>query len=264
MITKRQLFIIIFGTDTKSGRNFDLILLWLIFISAGVVMLDSIPDLTQRQFLILQYIEYFLTAVFTIEYVVRILVYPKPLKYIFSFWGVIDLLSVLPTYLGLFFVGFHYLLIVRIFRLLRVFRILKLVRFNREAKILLDALRASSYKIGVFLVSVLAIATFMGTIMYVLEGGEQGYNSIPQSIYWAIVTITTVGYGDVVPQTILGKMVSSFAMIMGYAIIAVPTGIVTVELSQGWKNTKECKNCHERVSENAKYCQECGEKLMDQ
>lgn len=263
MITRNRLYNIIFGTDTKAGREFDLVLLWIIFISAAVVMLDSLPDLDPESVQFLQNIEYVLTGIFTIEYIVRIAVCPKPSKYIFSFWGIIDVMSVLPTYLSLFFFGFHYLLIVRIFRLLRVFRILKLVRFNKEANILLVALKASSYKIGVFLVSVLAIATFMGTVMYVLEGGKEGYNSIPQSIYWAIVTITTVGYGDVVPQTILGKMVSSLAMIMGYAIIAVPTGIVTVELTQVKKSKRSCKACDEPVLDQAVFCHQCGERLEE-
>ena len=173
----------------------------------------------------------------------------------------IDLLSILPTYLSFFLVGYHYLLIVRIFRLLRVFRILKLVRFNNEAQVLLNALKDSLYKITIFLMAVLAIVTLLGTVMYVVEMNEEGFNSIPEAIYWAIVTVTTVGYGDMIPSTALGKFISSFAMIIGYAIIAVPTGIMTVGISKATNATKKCPKCRSRNPETASYCNQCGEKV---
>lgn len=207
------------------------------------------------------YVEIVFTVLFTIEYFVRIYISPKPLKYIFSFWGLIDFLSVIPTYLSLIFIGSHYLLVVRILRLLRVFRILRLVRFNKESAYLMSALKSSGYKIGIFLMSVLFLVTILGTVMYVVEGGQAGFVSIPQSIYWAIVTVTTVGYGDLVPHTVLGKFISSFAMMLGYAIIAVPTGIVTVEMSRSSPRFKSCLNCKQANDRDANYCKNCGEFL---
>ena len=197
---------IVFGTDTEMGRKFDLYLLWLILASVLVVMLESVPVLDARYDSEFEIIEWILTVFFTIEYLGRIWISPKPGKYIFSWWGMIDLLSILPTYISFFMVGYHYLIIVRIFRLLRVFRILKLVRFNNEAQMLLNALKASMYKITIFLTAVLAIVTLLGTVMYVVEMNEDGFNSIPEAIYWAIVTVTTVGYGDMIPASALGKI----------------------------------------------------------
>ena len=195
---------------------------------------------------------------FTFEYLLRIFISYKPIKYIFSFWGWIDFLSILPTWLSLIIAGYHYFLIVRIFRLLRVFRILKLARFNSESQVLFEALHSSIYKISIFLFSVVAIVTFMGTLMYVVEGGKEGFTSIPQSIYWAVVTVTTVGYGDMVPHTVVGKFISSFAMILGYAIIAVPTGIVTVALAKKDGSTKKCLSCNKSQSADAIFCNQCG------
>lgn len=258
MTIRRRLFQVIFETDTKGGKQFNIVLLWTILVSVMVVMLESIPEIGSKYYHILFPIELGITIIFTIEYILRIWISPKPFKYIFSFWGFIDLLSILPTLLSLIISGYHYLLIVRIFRLLRVFRIMKAARFTNEAQVLLDALKASSYKIGIFLMAVFAIITLMGTIMYVVEGGEKGFTSIPQSIYWAIVTITTVGYGDMVPHTVLGKFISSIAMIMGYAIIAVPTGIVTVEVAKTSKRIKQCSNCSQKVDITANYCNSCG------
>ena len=226
-MTKKDLYQIVFGTDTKAGKRFDVVLLWLILISIIIVMLESVPELGAKYAKLFFFVEWVLTILFTIEYLLRIYISHKPLKYIFSFWGLIDFLSILPTWLSLVYTGYHYFIIVRIFRLLRIFRVLKLVRFNNEAQVLIKALRASIYKISIFFLVVLSIVTFLGTLMYVVEGGEDGFSSIPQSIYWAIVTVTTVGYGDLVPHTVIGKFISSFAMIIGYAIIAVPTGIVT-------------------------------------
>jgi len=260
---REKLYHIVFGTDTKTGKRFDVVLLWVILLSVVVVMLESVPELDAKfdhEFWVLEWV---LTIIFTLEFILRIWISQKPFKYIFSLWGVIDLLSILPTYLSIFMVGYHYLLVVRIFRLLRIFRILKLVRFNSEAQVLLNALKSSMYKISIFLMAVLAIVTFMGTLMYVVEGGEDGFTSIPQSIYWAIVTVTTVGYGDMVPHTVLGKVISSFAMIMGYAIIAVPTGIVTVGIAKATNASEPCSHCGHKNVPGAKFCNYCGEELND-
>jgi voltage-gated potassium channel len=258
---RQRLYNIIFEHDKKAEKLFDVVLLWLILFSVFVVMIESIPEVNAIYFREFYVIEWILTILFTVEYAARIWSSPKPLKYIFSFWGLIDLLSILPTYLELLLPGYHYLLIVRIFRLLRVFRILKLVRFNREAQMLFHALRRSSHKIGVFLMTVLSVVTVLGTLMYVIEGGENGFTSIPASIYWAVVTVTTVGFGDIVPQTILGKFLSSISMIIGYSIIAVPTGIITVELSKNLANPKHCDECDYKNSSEANYCNQCGNLL---
>jgi voltage-gated potassium channel len=260
---RSKLFHIIFGTDTKAGKTFDVVLLWLILGSVLVVMLESIPQLHYKYLEVFTVLEYMFTFLFTIEYFLRIWTARKPMSYILSFWGVIDLLSIVPTYLSLFVVGSQYLVVVRIFRLLRVFRILKLGRFHRESRMLLEALRASNYRISVFLTAVLAIVTLLGTLMYVLEGGKEGFTSIPQSIYWAIVTVTTVGYGDMVPQTVIGKVISSFAMILGYSIIAVPTGIVSVEIAKAAKTARECTHCKTINELSAKYCNQCGFKFSE-
>jgi len=260
---RREAYHIIFESDTKGGRLFDIILLWLILLSVGVVIIESIPAYQSRYFSLFYHFEWAFTILFTIEYLLRVWSSPKPLKYIFSFWGLIDIISILPTYMDFIAPEYHYFLTVRIFRLLRVFRILKLVRFNREARLLLEAMRGSSYKIGVFLLTVISVITILGTLMYVVEGSESGFTSIPQSIYWAIVTVTTVGFGDIVPVTTLGKLLSSIAMIIGYSIIAVPTGIITVELSKGKAPLKRCVNCKNENPEGSQYCNQCGEKLSN-
>ena len=258
MTTRQHLFTIVFESDTKAGKRFDVLLLWSILFSILVAVLDSVPQLSEdfkREFYI---IEWVFTVLFSIEYLLRIYISPRPLRYIFSFWGLVDLLAILPGYISLFFFGYHYLLVVRIVRLLRVFRILKLVRFNREAATLARALKASAYKIGIFLSTVLIIVVLLGTVMYVVEGGENGFTSIPQSIYWAIITVTTVGYGDIVPHTVLGKFISSFAMIIGYAILAVPTGIITVELSKSSDTKVICPKCGFYNDITFNYCANCG------
>lgn len=261
MNVRERTYQVIFGTDTKGGKLFDVVLLWFILLSVFIVMLESIPELGIKWSYEFGRIEWALTLVFTFEYLIRIWCSPVPKKYIFSFWGLIDFLSILPTYLSMILSGSHYFVVVRIFRLLRVFRILKLARYNAESRALIIALKSSWHKISVFLFTVLAIVIFLGTLMYVVEGGQQGFTSIPQSIYWAIVTVTTVGYGDMVPQTVIGKFISSFAMIIGYAIIAVPTGIVTVAMANQRQEVQSCKHCKTRMSEEAKYCFFCGEKL---
>jgi voltage-gated potassium channel len=261
MINKEKLNRIVFETDTKAGKRFDIFLLWIILFSVIVVMVESIPEIGGNFVETFTIIEWILTIIFSIEYVIRIWISPKPLKYLRSFWGIIDLLSILPTYLSFFIVGYHYLLVVRVFRLLRVFRIFKLARFNTEAQMLVEAMRSSLHKISIFLLAVLGIVTLMGTIMYVVESGEQGFTSIPQSIYWAIVTVTTVGYGDMVPQTVLGKLISSVVMMTGYAIIAVPTGIVTVGLAKASSKTKPCSSCGAKNETTSNFCTNCGEHL---
>lgn len=255
------MYVTVFGTATRAGRLFDVFLLWTILFSVIVVMLESVPefgDVFGREFLV---VEWIMTGIFTMEYILRIWISPKPVRYIFSFWGIIDLLSILPTYLSLFIGGYHYLLVVRIFRLLRVFRVFKLARFSSEAKILREALKSSLHKVGIFLIAVLAIVVILGTVMYVVEGGKEGFTSIPQSIYWAIVTVTTVGYGDMVPHTVFGKFISSIAMITGYAIIAVPTGIVTVAMARSSEQKKTCKNCGHGNEKAAAFCNTCGKGL---
>lgn len=224
-------------------------------------MLESVPEISKEAGFLFLVLEWIFTTIFTAEYILRIWISSKPFKYIFSFWGFIDLLSILPTFLSLLIAGYHYFLVVRIFRLLRIFRILKLARSNAEAITLLQALKSSLYKISIFPMAVLAIVTFMGTLMYVAEGGQKGFSNIPQSIYWAIVTVTTVGYGDMIPYTVIGKIISSIAMITGYAIIAVPTGIVTVAMSKS--NNKQCQMCKHMNEDNSNYCSNCGEKKDD-
>lgn len=221
-------------------------------------MLESIPEMGSRYNDVFYYIEWVMTLLFTIEYLVRIWVSPKSFKYIFSFWGFIDFLSIIPTYLSLVFIGYHYFIIVRIFRLLRVFRILKLARFNTEAGLLVRALKNSIHKISIFLFAVVSIVVFLGTIMYVIEGGKEGFTSIPQSIYWAVVTVTTVGYGDMVPHTVVGKFISSIAMIIGYGIIAVPTGIITTEMARSGFQRKKCNACNHGNDPDAHFCKHCG------
>lgn len=263
MTLKHRLYRTAFLTDTPAGRKFDLILIWAILISVFIVMLESISAISNRYFYLFSALEYAFTILFTIEYILRIVVHPRPFRYIFSFWGIIDLISILPTYLSFFIAGYHYFLVIRIFRLLRVFRILKLTRFTTESNVLMNALRASRFKISVFFSTVSTIVTILGTLMYVAEGGAEGFTSIPQSIYYAIVTVTTVGYGDVVPQTPIGKLLSSIAMIIGFAIIAVPTGIITVELGKSGLPKKICSNCKFANNPGANYCNNCGTKLPE-
>ena len=262
-MNKERIYKIVFESDTKAGKKFDVLLLWLILVSVVVSILDSVEEISNYLSVWFLSIEFFLTIVFSLEYLLRIYISKKPLRYILSFWGIIDLLAILPTYLGLFISGYHYLLVVRIFRLLRIFRILKMVRFNNEAILLSKALKTSSYKIGVFFSAVLTIVVLLGTIMYVVEGSENGFTSIPESIYWAVITITTVGYGDIVPHTVLGKFISSIAMIIGYAIIAVPTGIITAEMIKAPsrnKNITNCANCNLELNNDSNFCPECGSK----
>ncbi len=256
---------IIFEAETAGGKAFDVALLWAIVISIVAVMLESVQSIETEHGRLLRGVEWFFTLLFSLEYLARIISVGRPVKYIFSFLGIVDFLAVIPTYLSVFFAGSQYFLVIRAIRLLRVFRIFKLARFLGEADILVRALRASRFKITVFLGAVLSIVVIMGTIMYLIEGSDNGFTSIPRSIYWAIVTLTTVGYGDIAPKTVLGQALASMIMILGYAIIAVPTGIVTVELTQAGKSavtTNACPQCGaEGHDHDALYCKYCGSRL---
>ncbi|MFY0674680.1 MAG: ion transporter [Bacteroidia bacterium] len=265
MSFKERIHEVIFEADTPAGKLFDVVLLLAIVASVLIIMLESvksIDDLYDREF---KQLEWSFTILFTLEYVLRIYAIKKPWKYIFSFYGIIDLLSILPTYLGLVVAGnTEGLLVIRSIRLIRVFRVLKLTRFLGEANNLGNALMSSRRKILVFLMVVVMVTIITGTFMYLIEGAEHGFDSIPKSIYWAIVTLTTVGYGDISPETTLGQFFASIIMIMGYGIIAVPTGIVSAELAKqpSINNTQSCHNCGEDSHDDkAKYCHQCGEAL---
>jgi voltage-gated potassium channel len=256
---------IIFEAETPAGRAFDVGLLIAILISIAVVMLDSVGSVHARFGSWLVAAEWTLTVLFSIEYVLRLVSVHRPLAYAFSFFGAVDLLSIAPTYLSLLFSGAQSLIVIRSLRLLRAFRVLKLAHLLGEANILWTALQASRPKIAVFLVSVGCAVTIVGAFMYLVEGPEHGFTSIPVAIYWAIVTITTVGYGDIHPQTPLGQAIASAAMVLGYGIIAVPTGIVSVELAEATRtrvNTVACPACAEQGHDlNARYCKRCGAPL---
>ena len=256
---------IIFEADTKAGKLFDVALFWAIAISVLAVMLESVKPLYEKYHFYFFIIEWTFTILFTIEFILRLISVKKPLKYVFSFYGIVDILSILPAYLGLWISHGSSLRIIRILRLLRIFRVLKLMGFLKQASVLNKALKASKQKIMVFLFAVTILTVVLGTIMYIVEGEQSGFTSIPRSIYWAIVTLTTVGYGDIAPQTALGQFIASIVMITGYAIIAVPTGIVSSELSNTKKvhsNTQACMVCSkEGHDDDAEYCNHCGAKL---
>ena len=261
---RRHLYEIIFEAETVGGKTFDVLLLATIVLSVAVVMLESVKSVRDDYGTLLLQAEWAFTILFTIEYALRLTSVRRPLRYATSFFGVIDLLAIIPTYATLFLPGVQYLLAIRILRLLRVFRILKLAEFVSEAEVITAALKASVKKISVFLLAVLSLVTIIGSIMYVIEGESSGFSNIPTSIYWAIVTLTTVGYGDLSPQTPLGKAFASLVMIMGYAIIAVPTGIVTVELSRSAKkiSTQVCPECHAQDHDaDARFCKYCASRL---
>lgn len=253
---------VIFEADTPVEKGFDVLLIISILASVAAVMLDSIAAVRAQHGSLLYKIEWFFTLLFTVEYILRLLSVGRPVKYVTSFFGVVDLLAIIPTYLSLILPGSQYLLVIRILRILRVFRILKLVPYLGEARLLMQALRASGRKIAVFLYTVLTLVVIFGSMMYVIEGEEHGFSSIPRSIYWAIVTMTTVGYGDISPQTDLGQALASLVMILGYGIIAVPTGIVTVEMSQAFSrklSTQPCPECSAKGHDiEARYCKSCG------
>ncbi|NVO85835.1 ion transporter [Hymenobacter terrestris] len=229
---KRNIYRIVLEADTRAGQLFDILLLVAIVLSVVAVMLESVGSINARFGPVLRIVEWAFTGLFLVEYLVRLLIVRRPLRYALSWLGLIDVVAIVPSLLVLMLAGSHYLLVVRTVRLLRVFRIFKLGQFIGEGEFILDALKASRFKILVFLSSVLALAVLMGTFMYVLEGGENGFTSIPKSVYWAVVTLTTVGYGDISPVTVLGQTLATVLMIMGYANIAVPTGIVSAQMSR--------------------------------
>ncbi len=258
---RHRLHEIIFEADTPTGKLFDVVLLWAIILSVATVMVESVDSLRERFGEELRVVEWCFTALFTFEYVLRLVSVLKPLRYARSFFGLVDLLAILPTYLSLLLPGAQSLLVVRVLRLLRVFRVLKLASFLGEAEVLLTALRASRQKIVVFLGGVLSTVVIMGAVMYLVEGEENGFDSIPRGMYWAIVTMTTVGFGDITPKTVVGQFIASLLMIAGYGILAVPTGIVSVELAAATRkapDTRACPGCgshgHDLDAAHCKYC----------
>ena len=262
---RRKLHEVIFEADTTAGKAFDVVLIISIVASVAVVLLESMNPVRARYGQLLHFLEWFFTILFTIEYILRLVCVKMPFRYATSFYGVIDLLAVIPTYIRIFVPGMQTLLILRILRLLRIFRVFKLTAYMSAANVISSALRESRQKIGVFLMAVITVVAIIGSFMYVIEGEAHGFKDIPTSIYWAIVTLTTVGYGDLSPVTPLGKMLASVVMIMGYGIIAVPTGIVTVEMTKSSMKkvtTQACPACgSEGHSYDAKHCKYCGEHL---
>lgn len=255
---------IIYEADTPAGKAFDIGLFWAIVVSVAAVMLESVPEIGARYAGPLRAVEWFFTLVFTVEYILRLITVLEPRRYALSFFGLVDLLAIAPTYLSLIIPATRFLLVIRVLRLLRIFRVLKLARYVYEGGLLAAALRASRIKILVFVYTVLMAVVVIGAIMYVVEGEANGFTSIPVSVYWAIVTMTTVGYGDIAPGTPLGKLLSAMVMIMGYGIIAVPTGIVSVELAQAAQDagTRICPTCsREGHAPDAAYCKFCGHPL---
>ncbi|MCP5540955.1 MAG: ion transporter [Akkermansiaceae bacterium] len=267
---KERLWRIIFLADSGAARAFDVVLLWLIAGSVAVVMLESVRSVEDRHGELLHRLEWVFTLLFTIEYLLRVWTVRRKSRYVLSFFGVVDLLSILPTYLEIFMTGSGHLIVIRILRLLRMFRILKMAHHMGEANLLLRALRASRGKISVFLFGVLSIVCIEGTLMYLIESGQEdsGFTSIPQAIYWGIVTITTVGYGDIAPVTVVGKILASVMMLTGFAIIAVPTGIVSAELHRELDavrmDTRTCRECrHAGHDPSASHCKMCGAELPE-
>ena len=274
---KTKLHEIIYEADTPAGKLFDIVLLFVIIASIVLVMLESVKSINDSFHDLLNILEWVITILFSIEYIARIVTVQKPIKYITSFYGIIDLLSTIPKYISLIFAGTHALVALRALRLLRVFRILKLARYMGASNNLVRALKASRAKIAVFLFAVVIVSIILGTIMYMVEGEENGFTNIPKSVYWCIVTLTTVGFGDIAPSTPLGQFIASLVMILGYGIIAVPTGIVSAEYTSQKNqfkqdsdntiaiNTQNCPNCSaEGHKDNAKFCFKCGHKLYNE
>ncbi len=261
---RSQLHEIIFEADTTAGKLFDIGLIFSIIFSVLIVMLDSVKPINIHYGHFFYSLEWIFTILFTIEYMFRIYCVRKPMYYITSFYGIVDFLAIAPTYLSLVLPGSQYLLVIRLLRVLRIFRVLKFVQYLGEAKQLMRALRASRRKITIFIFTVLTIVVIMGSLMYIIEGEKNGFTSIPKSIYWAIVTLTTVGYGDIAPKTNVGQALAAMIMILGYAIIAVPTGIFTVEMAHayGKVSTQACQACGaEGHDYDAAFCKYCGTKL---
>ncbi len=264
---RQKLHEVIYEADTPEGKLFDVVLLIAILLSITIVMLESVNSIRLQYSFELNIAEWIITILFSIEYILRIISIKKPSKYIFSFYGIIDFLSTIPKYLSVIFIGTNTLVALRALRLLRVFRILKLARFIGESQHLVKALKASRARISVFLFFVLILCIILGSVMYLVEGSENGFTSIPRSVYWAIVTLTTVGYGDIAPHTPFGQFIASVIMILGYAIIAIPTGIVSSEIAKQNDidlNTQSCPHCAtEGHDDDAIYCYHCGHKLNE-
>lgn len=262
---RSRLHEVIFEADTPMGKAFDVALLWCIGVSVAAVILESVASVRAAWGRELWALEWIFTLLFTVEYALRLLAVQRPWQYARSFFGVVDLLAIAPTYLSVFVPGGHALLVVRVLRLLRVFRVLKLARYVGESETLLQALRASRTKIAVFLLTVCGVVVIVGSLMYLIEGEEHGFTSIPTAMYWAIVTMTTVGYGDIAPETVPGRMLASLLMILGYGIIAVPTGIVSVEIAEATRravSTQACPACGaEGHTTDAAFCNRCGARL---
>ncbi|MFG0304821.1 MAG: ion transporter [Phycisphaerales bacterium JB040] len=265
---RERLYHVIFEAETPAGRAFDIALLGVILLSIIAVMLESVREIAEGYGVWLRGAEWVFTGLFTLEYIVRIATVRRPWRYVFSFFGLVDLLSILPTYLSLLLPGTQSLLVIRSLRLVRVFRVFKLARYVGEGQLLIDAVKSSRQKITVFLVVIVTVVMIIGSAMYLVEGPEHGFTNIPQGVYWAVVTMTTVGYGDISPQTPLGKLLASGIMIMGYGIIAVPTGIVTAEVIEAQQRrnrralTRVCKECHAEGHDlDASYCKRCGAAL---
>ncbi len=265
MTLRERTYSVIFGHDTPAGKAFDVALIITIVLSVIVVMLESVASIRLEHGTLLRTLEWLFTILFTVEYGLRLWCSPRRTRYAWSFFGMVDLVAILPTYLSLVLPGGQALLSVRALRLLRVFRVLKLAHHVKESRVLMRALRQSREKITVFVAAVLTLVVIMGSLMYLIEGAAHGFTSIPRSVYWAIVTLTTVGYGDIAPQTNVGQALAAVIMIMGYAIIAVPTGIVTVELGNVQRQAateRPCPACgladHDR---DAAYCKRCGREL---
>lgn len=262
---RARLHEIIFESDTPAGKAFDVALLWAILLSVLAVMLESVGPIRERYGTAIRLAEWAFTVLFSLEYVLRLFAVRRPVLYARSFYGLVDLMALLPSYVSLVLPGSQSLLVVRVLRLLRVFRVLKLVNFLGEAEVLLTALRASRPKITVFLLAVLSTVVIMGSVMYMVEGEANGFDSIPRGMYWAIVTMTTVGFGDITPKTVPGQFIASLLMIMGYGVLAVPTGIVSVELAAATRqgiNPEACPGCGtEGHDVDAVFCKRCGTRL---
>lgn len=261
---KQKVYRIIYYTDTKAGKLFDVLLLIFILISTILVVIESIPYVYLNHYDVFYRIEWIITILFTIEYILRIISVQNRWTYVTSTMGVIDLVSILPFYISLLFPEAHFLIVIRLMRLLRVFRIFKMMEYMKDGYFIISALRHSYRKIFIFLLFIIIVSIVLGSVMYIIEGGRNGFESIPQSIYWAVVTITTVGYGDVSPATPLGKFFATILMLCGYGIIAVPTGILTSEMSKNSKRrSKGCSRCGNRDNDgDARYCKICGERLL--
>ena len=260
---RKKIYEVVYLSNTKAGKTFDIFLLALILISTVLLMVETIPIINLKYRTKFYYAEFFITLIFTIEYILRIICVKDREEYIFSPLGVIDFLSIIPYYISLFFPVWHFVAIIRMLRMLRIFRIFNLADYMHDGRFIVSALKHSSRKIYIFLLFMVVFIVLIGSLMYVVEGGKNGFSSIPQSVYWAVVTITTVGYGDISPATPLGKMLSIIVMLCGYSIIAVPTGIVTSEFRKQKKNNFNCKRCgNDDNDENARFCKICGEKII--